>query len=141
MATILVVDDELSDLELVAHVLRRAGHAVLVASDYIQAINVFRDHKERIDLLVADVAIPDQNGCELAKSLLDKKPDLAVLLISGLVGTEVCKHYGIEVTAQHFLSKPLLSHALAGRVDEILRSPHKSPFSAGPKVRTATEPM
>src|SRR5882724_11429288 len=101
MATILVVDDEQSDLELVAHVLRRAGHAVLVASDFFKAINIFRDHAERIDLLVADVAIPEQNGCELAQCLLEIKPDLAVLLISGSVGTEVCKHYGIEVTAQH----------------------------------------
>jgi two-component system cell cycle sensor histidine kinase/response regulator CckA len=140
MATVLVVDDEGTDLELTAHVLRRQGHTVLEASNYFQAIDISLDYPEPIDLLVADVAIPDKNGCELAKYLLDVKPDLAVLFISGLVGTEVCKQYGIEVTGLHFLSKPFLGHALAGRVGEILRSSQKSPFSVGPKVRTANEP-
>jgi DNA-binding response OmpR family regulator len=140
MATVLLVDDEWTDLELTAHVLRRQGHTVLGTSNYFQAIDMFLDHPEPIDLLVADVAIPDKNGCELAKYLLDIKPDLAVLFISGLVGTEVFKQYGIDVGAPHFLSKPLLSDVLADRVDEILRSPRKSPFSAGPKIKTANEP-
>ncbi|HWX42166.1 MAG TPA: response regulator [Blastocatellia bacterium] len=139
MATALVVDDERTDLELTAHVLRRKGHTVLGASNYFQAIDIFLDHLESIDLLVADVAIADKNGCELAKDLLDIKPDLAVLFISGFVGSEVCKQYGVEVGALHFLSKPFLSDALADRVDEILRSPRKSPFSAGSKIRTANE--
>ena len=140
MATVLVVDDERTDLEFTAHVLRRYGHTVLWTNNYFQAIDIFLDHPEPIDLLVADVAIPDKNGCELAKYLLDIKPDLAVLFVSGSVGTEVCKQYGIDVGALHFLSKPLLTDALAGRVDEILRSSQKSPFSVGPRVRTANEP-
>ena len=140
MATALVVDDERTDLELTAHVLRRKGHTVLGASNYFQAIDMFLDHLESIDLLVADVAIADKNGCELAKDLLEIKPDLAVLFISGLAGTEVFKQYGIDVRALHFLSKPLLSDTLASRVDEILRSSQRSPFSIGPKVRSANEP-
>jgi two-component system cell cycle sensor histidine kinase/response regulator CckA len=139
MATVLVVDDEGTDLELTAHVLRRQGHTVLEASNYFQAIDISLDYPEPIDLLVADVAIPDNNGCELAKYLLDIKPDLAVLFVSGLVGTEVFKQYGIDVSGLHFLSKPFLSDALAYRVDEVLRSSQKSPFSAGPKARTANE--
>ena len=139
MATVLLVDDEWTDLELTAHVLRRQGHTVLGTSNYFQAIDIFLDHPEPIDLLVADVAIPDKNGCELAKYLLDIKPDLAVLFISGLTGAEVFKQYGIDVGALHFLSKPFLSDALADRVDEILRSSQKSPFSAGLKIRTANE--
>ena len=140
MATVLVVDDERIDLELTAHILQRMGHTVLGANDYFQAIDIFFDHPEPIDLLVADVAIPDQNGCELAKYLLEINPDLAVLFISGLAGTEVSKQYGIEVTALHFLSKPFLSEALEGRVDEILRSSQRSPFSVRPRVRAANEP-
>jgi DNA-binding NtrC family response regulator len=140
MATVLVVDDEQIDLELMAHILQRKGHTVLEASNYFQATNIFRDRREPIDLLVTDVAMPDKTGCELAKYLLDIKPDLAVLFVSGFVGGEVCRQYGIQISALHFLSKPFLCDALAGRVDEILRSSQKSPFSVGPKVRTANEP-
>jgi two-component system cell cycle sensor histidine kinase/response regulator CckA len=140
MATVLVVDDERIDLELITHVLGCKGHAVLWASHYFQAIDIFSDHPEPIDLLIADVAMPGKNGCELAKYLLDIKPDLAVLFISGLAGTEVFKQYGIDVRTLHFLPKPLLSDALAGRVAEILRSSHSSPFSIGLKVRSANKP-
>ena len=139
MATVLVVDDEQTDLELIGHILQRKGHTVLEASNYFEAINVFRDHPEPIDLLVTDLAMPDRSGCELAKYLLDLKSDLAVLFVSGFVGTEVFKQYGILISSLHFLSKPFLSEVLAGRVDEILRSPQKSPFSVTPKVRRANE--
>jgi CheY-like chemotaxis protein len=140
MATVLIVDDEQTDLELIAQILQRKGHTVLEAGNYFQALETFRDHSKTIDMLVADVAMPDKNGCELAKDLLDIKPDLAVLFVSGYVGAEVCKRYGIELNGLHLLSKPLLSDALAGRVDEILAAPRQSPFSAAPKVRTANEP-
>src|SRR5437870_12241733 len=140
MATVLIVDDERIDLELIGYILRRSGHTVLEASNYFQAIEIFRGHSEPIDLLVADVAMPDKSGCELAKYLLDIKPDLAILFVSGFVGAEVLKQYGIQINSLYFLSKPFLSDALAGRVDEILRSAQKSPFSVAPKVRSANEP-
>ncbi len=81
-----------------------------------------------MDLLIADVALPERNGCELAKHLLKIEPHLGVLFVSGFVGYEVCKQYGIPVSDLHFLPKPFVARELVARVDEILNSPRNSPF-------------
>ena len=128
MAVVLIVDDEQVDRELIRDILQRAGHIVLEASGHSQAIETFERHSRQIDLLVTDVAMPDKNGCDLAKQLLGKHPELAVLFVSGFVGGEVCKHYGIPINDIHFLSKPFMGRELAVRVSEIMNSPRKSPF-------------
>ena len=130
MASILIVDDEQSDRELVRDILQRNGHIVLEASNSFQAVEIFRGQGGRIDLAVLDVAMPIKNGCELAKDLLKLRPDLGILLVSGHVGAEVCRQYGVNIDAMNFLSKPLVSDALADRVQLVLSSPRKSPFSA-----------
>jgi len=137
MATILVVDDERIDRELIRHILQRHGHVVLEAGDYSEAVELFRGQPHTIDLLVTDVAMPGKNGCELAKELLSLNPYLGVLLVSGFVGSEVCKQYGIRVDTLHYLSKPFLSDELANRIRQILASAQKSPFSSGDKIMGA----
>src|SRR5436309_8675917 len=116
MPSILVVDDEQSDRELIRHILQLELYALLEASNYFQATAIFEQQAGQIDLLVTDVALPEQNGCELAKRLLTLYTDLKILFISGSTGAEICKQYGVPITATHFLSKPLLSDELANRV-------------------------
>ena len=128
MVTILVVDDEQVDRELIKHILHRDGYDVLEAGNYSQAVQTFRDHPNQIDMLLVDVALPGKNGCELAKRLLSFHPDLAILLVSGYVGGEVCKQYGIPADSLHFLSKPFVGNALGDRVRKILSLPRSSPF-------------
>ena len=129
MAVILVVDDEQVDRELIRDILQRAGHIVLEADCYAQAVEIFHRHSRQVDLLVADVAMPEKNGCELAKQLLGSHPELGVLFVSGFVGAEVCKQYGIPVSDIHFLSKPFVGRDLSARVAEIINSPRTSPFT------------
>ncbi len=129
MSVLLIVDDEQIDLELFRNILQRQGHTILEASNYFQAVEIFNRHSRQVDVLIADVAMPEKNGCELAKHLLSLRPELGVLFVSGFVGAEVCKQYGIPVSDLHFLSKPFVARELAARVDKILNSPRKSPFA------------
>src|SRR3954447_14295138 len=112
MAVVLIVDDEQSDRELTRDILQQSGHIVLESSSYSEAVDTFHLHSRQIDLLVADVAMPDRNGCELAKHLLTIHPNLGILFVSGFVGAEVCKQYGIPVSDIHFLSKPFVGREL-----------------------------
>lgn len=64
-------------------------------------------HLGDIDLLVTAVALPERNGCELAKRLLAIKPELKVLFVSGPAGAETCRFYGMLGHGLHFLEKPL----------------------------------
>jgi len=122
MQTILAVDDEVSDRERMLEILQGQGYAVLAAGDFTQAVRVFRDSQDAIVLLIADISLPGKNGCDLAKELLAIKPDLKVLFVSGHVGLEVCRFYGLAPSDLHFLRKPFELEEFVARVREVLSS-------------------
>jgi two-component system, cell cycle sensor histidine kinase and response regulator CckA len=119
---ILAVDDEISDRERMLEILQSQGYAVLAAGDFTEAVHAFRDRGDEIVLLISDISMPGKNGCDLAKELLAIKPDLKVLFVSGHVGLEVCRFYGLAPSDQHFLRKPFELEEFLARVREILSS-------------------
>lgn len=119
--TILVVDDEENDRDLEADALRDAGYTVVLAESYTDAIAAY-ENTPGISFLVADVALPDGNGCGLASVLQQRQPGLGVLFVSGHVGGEVCGYYGLDVTDLHFLRKPFQPAELVARVKRVMKS-------------------
>lgn len=118
---ILVVDDEASDLSLMCNTLRLEGYRVIPASGYVAAFNTFSLHSGRFELLVTDIALPYNNGCELAETLLAMDPGLKVLLVSGLSGAEVlrfCKLHGRPEIP--YLEKPIDRDKFVKLVSQIL---------------------
>jgi two-component system cell cycle sensor histidine kinase/response regulator CckA len=118
---ILAVDDEIGDLSLMCNVLRSQDYSVFAAASYAEAIQAHRMHEGAIDLLVADVSLPDKNGCELALALLEIDPNLKVLFVSGATGTEVFKFSKMLVSDVHLLTKPFSADQLLSRVGAILK--------------------
>jgi two-component system, cell cycle sensor histidine kinase and response regulator CckA len=125
---VLVVDDERIDIDFVRHALEGAGYTVLTAGGYDEAIAVFHRRAADIDMAVIDVSLPRRNGVELAKALLGSNPDLKVLFVSGHVGAEVIRFYGVPATDRHFLKKPFQSEVLLTRVGELLASAEALPW-------------
>lgn len=120
--TVLVVDDEISDLETMQKLLSEQGYTVLHAQDYPEAFALFERHNRDIDLLLTDISLPGRNGCDLAKALLRLKPHLKVLFVSGHAGAEICRFYDIPKSDLHFFRKPLKPAALLSRVRQVLNS-------------------
>jgi DNA-binding response OmpR family regulator len=120
--TILLVDDELEARKKMRSVLREAGYHVLEAHDFQQGLATYHMRHADIHLLLIDVSIPGNNGCELALSAIAIDPAVKILLMSGLTGAEVCKFYGIPATDVHFLEKPFPDSALLARVKYVLGS-------------------
>jgi two-component system, cell cycle sensor histidine kinase and response regulator CckA len=125
--SILLVDDEETDLSQTRNALEAAGFSVLTATEYSTGLSVFESQPDRIDLLIADIALPDGNGCDLALAMLARQPSLRVLFISGHVGSEVCRFYGLDIADLHFLRKPFTAPALVSRVREVLAA-NVTPF-------------
>jgi CheY-like chemotaxis protein len=105
--TTLVVDDEPSVRALTRRVLVREGHQVLEAATGAEARAVVGAHAGVIDLLVADLQLPDVRGAELARELRAARPALRVLVVSG------CAEEDASVVDAHFLSKPYTAAGLA----------------------------
>jgi len=81
--TILVVEDDPGVRSLAARVLSRLGYRVLTASGQRGAVGLAREHAGHIDLLLADVIMPDGNGPVVASDLQSYLPHLKTIYMSG----------------------------------------------------------
>jgi two-component system, cell cycle sensor histidine kinase and response regulator CckA len=104
--TVFLVDDEGQILRLLTRVLTRAGHTVIAAEDGDEALKTFGQHAADIDVMVLDVVIPPRGGAEVLDEVLELRPDLPFMLISGEQIDEGLR-VRVEAAAQgSFLRKP-----------------------------------
>ena len=106
METVLVADDEDDVRESIREALEHYGYTVLTAGDPTTALLLAQENAERLDLVLADLVMPDMNGRELGRRLAAIVPDLPVIYMSGQSdGTPLDEH---EVL---FLAKPFSPRA------------------------------
>lgn len=117
-ATILVVEDDDLVRTMTVRVLRRHGYATLDAATPAEAEEKARVHAVPLDLLLADVGLPETGGLELALRLRQRWPTLKVLFMSGLARA-VLADLGVAVGGS-FLEKPFAPVTLVERIDAML---------------------
>jgi CheY-like chemotaxis protein len=113
--TILLVEDEDSVRELTREALEGNGYRVITASGPGEALALGED--VRYDLLLTDIVMPHMRGGELARRLVDERPGLKTLFMSGYLGGEELLGDG-EPAA--FLQKPFSLDDLAHTVRKLL---------------------
>lgn len=123
--TILLVEDEVSVLELSQRALENLGYQILACSSADEALRIFEDQKGRIDLLITDVVMPRMNGKELAARIFSHDPEVSVLFTSGY-GENIIASNGVIEANLRFLPKPYRPSQLAGKVREILDTSPRS---------------
>lgn len=102
-ARILVVDDERSMRELLAIVLKREGHEVLLAADGRSAIKILE--QESVELLISDVRMPDLSGVEVLAAAQRTNPDIIGIMITAYASTDTAIE-ALRLGAYDYLSKP-----------------------------------
>ena len=81
--TILIVEDDENVLELAVNVFEVDGYSILTANNAADGVEAFRNHPE-IDLIFSDLILPGGvTGIEMAKTILNEKPDTLFLLVTG----------------------------------------------------------
>jgi PAS domain S-box-containing protein len=118
--TVLLVEDEESVRELVRLTLAARGYRVLEAENGESGLRVAEAHGDGIDILITDVVMPGMGGRELARRLLQLRPRLSVLYLSGYT-EETVLHQGALDPGTAFLQKPFTLQNLARKVREVLR--------------------
>ena len=81
--TILLADDDAIVRKLLAAVLRHEGYTVLEARNAKEALVLWQEHGNTIDVLVTDIDMPGMDGVALAESIWQTTPGLRVIYISG----------------------------------------------------------
>jgi two-component system, cell cycle sensor histidine kinase and response regulator CckA len=112
--TILLVEDEPAVRQLFSMALSRAGYKVFEARNGEEAMKVFDQHSEAIDVVLTDVRMPYMNGAILAKQLRSRKEDLKMICISGCGGSTA------KAVASDFLAKPFSRDEMLKKVREVL---------------------
>ncbi len=104
--TILLVEDETALRRLMQRVLERHGYHIHAAVSGVQALEIWRERREGIDILVTDMVMPDgMNGRELADRLRTDKPDLKIIYCSGYANNMPGKDSPLRDN-ESFLEKP-----------------------------------
>jgi DNA-binding NtrC family response regulator len=122
MATILILDDEPSNLEIMAAILKRQGHSILTAENAEEALFHSRTHAGGIDLVLADVVLRGRTAAEVAGDIDQYRPGVPFLFVSGY-SWEALRHLfegAGMIGNQPFLAKPFTVDRLVTEVNAVL---------------------
>jgi two-component system cell cycle sensor histidine kinase/response regulator CckA len=91
-ATILFVEDEIHQLNLMQKHLEAEGHRLLTAKDGHEAVQTYLRHKREIDLVVLDLGLPKLNGWEAYKMMKEADPNVKAIFATGFISPEIEAH-------------------------------------------------
>ena len=117
--TILLVDDADMILDVGKEILEALGYTAFIARSGKEAIEIYENNKEKIDLIILDMIMPGMGGAETYDRLKEINPDSKVLLSSGYSingqATEILKQ-----GCDGFIQKPFNIEKLSRKIREIL---------------------
>jgi CheY-like chemotaxis protein len=113
--TILVVEDDAFVRQMICEILEAAHFVVLKCGNAEEAKARFQKHGDVVDVLIADVVLPGENGRELARDLAQFDPELKVLLISGYP-ENLKREDGATKNQVFCLAKPFSSESLVRKI-------------------------
>ncbi len=119
MTTVLVVEDTLSELELIGNYLRDSGYNVIIATDAEEALNQAVNHQP--DAVVTDVVMPGMSGFELCRKL-KKNPatEQMPVIICSSKNQEIDRLWGIKQGAAVYVIKPFTKEQLVYAVKSVV---------------------
>jgi two-component system, cell cycle sensor histidine kinase and response regulator CckA len=117
--TILLAEDDGAVRDMTAMLLRNSGYRVLLAGDGEEALSVFRNHQEEIQLVITDVIMPKRNGRDLYEEIRKIKFGMPVIFMSGYAADIMGSTVSIGDKVR-YLSKPLKPAELLRHIREVL---------------------
>ncbi len=123
---VLVVDDEILVLEVVAEMLKALGYTVYTAQDGKEAVSIYQEKQNRIDLVILDMIMPGTSGFQVLMLLKDIDPDVKVLLASGY-GLQGEVRDAMKLGCCGFIHKPFNSAEISSMVNRVLSGQSNSP--------------
>ena len=118
MFHILVVEDNADMRELFCTVLSDSGYQCLPAADGAEALEIM--DKEYVDLIVADIMMPNMDGYELTKAVRDAKMELPILMVTAKDQFDDMQK-GFHAGTDDYMIKPINVKELVLRVEALLR--------------------
>ena len=99
--------------------LENLGYEVTARTDSNDALKEFSEKPQNFDLVITDMTMPHMTGDELAKKLLDIKPDIPVILCTGF-NEDITEEKALAMGIQKFVMKPVIKNDLATTIRTVL---------------------
>lgn len=119
--TVLVVDDEQSVRAVASRMLEKCGLTVLLAKDGSEAVEVFRRHKDELDLVLLDMTMPVMGGEQTFSRIRRLKPEAKVILMSGYAEADATDSFAGRGLSG-FIQKPFKCEQLEAKLKEFFGS-------------------
>ncbi len=117
--TIMVVEDEELVRRITINILERSGFKVICAEDGEEALELFKEKGDSIDLIILDVIMPRMDGMETFKELKILKKDIRVLVSTGYLPNNMSTEF-LKGGALGFIQKPYTAMELLKSVSKII---------------------
>ena len=117
--TILMVEDEKHLADVYSKLLNDLGYRTLAKTDSREALEIFRNSPDSFDLLITDQTMPGMTGMDLAKQILQIRPDMPIIICSGR-SDSLNDHSARQAGIREFMIKPILMQDLARKIREVL---------------------
>ena len=117
--TVLVVDDESRMRKLVKDFLMQKQYKVLEAGDGEEALKVFEENQNKINIILLDVMMPKLDGWSVLRQIRQKS-NVPIIMLTAR-GEEQDELFGFELGVDEYISKPFSPKILVARVEAILR--------------------
>jgi DNA-binding response OmpR family regulator len=121
--TVLLVEDDEAILEGVGYQLERSGHRVLRARDGAAGLRLYA--RERPDLVVLDLMLPQIDGWQFTRQVREQDPTVPIIVVSART-SEHDRVHGLELGADDYVTKPFSMKELVARVSAQLRRVERS---------------
>ena len=125
MKTVLVLEDDPSNMQVFSAVLWSMGYSVLEATTGKEAIEAGNRHYGPLDLFLSDVDVPEPSGTEVALELIKSHPAIPVLFVSGTPmyawgRNDLDNFRQLPSDLVDFIEKPFLVSAFLDKIGELI---------------------
>ena len=117
--TVLVVDDESRMRKLIKDFLAQKGYSILEAGDGEEALHVYEENKNHINLILLDVMMPKLDGWSVLRQIRQTSRIPIIMLTAR--GEEQDELFGFELGVDEYISKPFSPKILVARVEALLK--------------------
>ncbi|HEY3275734.1 MAG TPA: PAS domain S-box protein [Syntrophorhabdaceae bacterium] len=121
---ILFIDDEKILAELGKSHLERLGYEVTAMTDGMKAVRLFSKNPQQFNLVFTDMTMPEMTGLDVARSLIEKRPDIPIILCTGY-SDDISPEKAAAMGIKGFLMKPLSRAELATSLRRVLDKKQK----------------
>jgi two-component system cell cycle sensor histidine kinase/response regulator CckA len=118
---VLLVEDDKQVRTFICRLLTDDGYEVLEATTGAEGLELAQRNSAEIDLLLSDMLLPELSGLDLAQQVLEFRPEMKIIFMSGYVEGDIVQRGTSELGAT-FLDKPFQPSTLLSRVQEAIES-------------------